>query len=153
MDADDKQDIQIEGVFRLSIIRRHLSQSEAKQLHYTVPGGVLNKAQREEYEKNGFILIKNLVKPDKLDTYKARFQKICSEKSDIPFLTVMKDITIAKSEFVEGEKAITKIQDFCYDDELFEYCCLPEITDYVKSFTGPNIMAMHTMSVRNIRDF
>jgi len=39
----------------------------------------------------------------------------------------MKDITIAKSEFLEGEKAITKIQDFTNDDELFEYCCLPEI--------------------------
>jgi glycosyltransferase involved in cell wall biosynthesis len=24
---------------------------------------------------------------------------------------------------------ITKIQDFCHDDELFEYCCLPEIID------------------------
>ncbi len=62
-------------------------------------------------------------------------------------MKVMKDVTIAKSEFLEGEKAITKIQDFCYDDELFEYCCLPEIIDVVKSVTGNNVMAMHTMLI------
>ena len=62
-------------------------------------------------------------------------------------MTVMKDVTICKSEFVEGEKAITKIQDFTNDDELFEYCCLPEVIQYVKSVTGPNVMAMHTMLI------
>ena len=63
----------------------------------------------------------------------------------VPGMTVMKDIAIAKSEFADGEKAITKIQDFTLDDELFEYCCVPEIVKYVENFTGPNIMAMHTM--------
>ena len=60
-------------------------------------------------------------------------------------MTIMKDIAIAKSEFADGEKAITKIQDFVLDDELFQYCCLPDIVKYVQSFAGPNIMAMHTM--------
>ncbi len=99
---------------------------------------------RDHYEKNGFIVVKNLIKPEVLEKYKNRFQQICSKKISLPYMTVMKDVTIAKSEFLEGEKAITKIQDFCYDDELFEYCCLPEIIDHVKSFTGPNVMAMHT---------
>ncbi len=62
-------------------------------------------------------------------------------------MTIMKDIAIAKSEFADGEKAITKIQDFTLDDELFKYCCLPEIVKYVENFTGPNIMAMHTMVI------
>ena len=60
-------------------------------------------------------------------------------------MTIMKDIAIAKSEFADGERAITKIQDFVLDDQLFEYCCLPEIVNYVENFTGPNTMAMHTM--------
>ena len=64
-------------------------------------------------------------------------------------MTVMKDVAIAKSEFADGEKAITKIQDFTLDDELFQYCCLPEIVKYVENFTGPNIMAMHTMVMHN----
>ena len=74
-----------------------------------------------------------------------RFQEICTGKGDTFGMTIMKDIAIAKSEFADGEKAITKIQDFVLDDELFEYCCIPEVTQYVEAFTGPNIMAMHTM--------
>lgn len=42
-------------------------------------------------------------------------------------MTVMKDVAIAKSEFMQGEKAVTKIQDFQLDDELFAYCCLPQV--------------------------
>ena len=42
-------------------------------------------------------------------------------------MVVMKDVAIAKSEFMQGEKAVTKIQDFQHDDVLFEYCALPEV--------------------------
>lgn len=42
-------------------------------------------------------------------------------------MTVMRDVAIAKSEFKTGEKAITKVQDFTMDEELFNYCCLPEV--------------------------
>lgn len=106
-----------------------------------------NKDQLKEYEKNGFLVVRNLISDEKLEKYKKRFQKICSEKIRIPGMTVMKDVAIAKSEFLDGEKAITKIQDFCYDDELFEYCCLPELIQYVKSLIGSNLMAMHTMLI------
>ena len=40
---------------------------------------------------------------------------------------MMKDVAIAKSEFMDGEKAITKIQDWQHDDVMFEYCALPEV--------------------------
>ncbi len=139
------------ALLRLSIVKSHLAQSERNRnrvdYQYTIANGALTNEQRDFYEKNGFILIKNLISSDKLDTYKGRFQTICSEKIKIPGMTVMKDVAIAKSEFLEGEKAITKIQDFCYDDELFNYCSLPEVAEYVKSFAGNNIMAMHTMLI------
>jgi len=82
--------------------------------------------------------------------YRKRFQDVCTGKVDTFGMTVMKDVAIAKSEFADGEKAITKIQDFTFDDELFQYCCLPDIVKYVESFTGPNIMAMHTMVTKKI---
>ena len=107
----------------------------------------ITREQRALFDENGYFLVQKLISDAKLDKYKTRFQKICSEKIKIPTMTVMKDISIAKSEFVQGEKAVTKIQDFCHDDELFEYCCLPELIDYVKEFTGPNVMAMHTMLI------
>jgi hypothetical protein len=61
----------------------------------------------------------------------------------------MKDVTLLESKSAVGEKAVTKLQDFTSDEELFKYCCLPEIIEYIKNFTGPNIMAMNTMVYKN----
>jgi phytanoyl-CoA hydroxylase len=107
----------------------------------------LTPEQSTSYENNGFFVVPKLISSEKLDAFKNRFQKICSEKIRVPAMTVMKDVAIAKSEFLQGEKAITKIQDFCHDDELFEYCCLSELVQYVTAITGPNAMAMHTMLI------
>jgi len=101
---------------------------------------------------NGFILIPSLVTPESLERFRKRFQDVCMGKVKVLGMTVMKDVAIAKSEFADGEKAITKIQDFTLDDELFQYCCLPEIVKYVENFTGPNIMAMHTMLINKPPD-
>ena len=56
-----------------------------------------------------------------------RFGEICRREVTVPGITIMRDIAIAKSEFVPGEKAVTKLQDFQNDDVLFGYCCLPEV--------------------------
>jgi phytanoyl-CoA hydroxylase len=135
------------NIFNLKTIRKY-----ANSINYTINDGKFNNEEHKHYSEMGFIVAKNLVSDEKLEKFKQRFQKICKEKIKLPGMTVMKDITIAKSEYTEGEKAITKIQDFCHDDELFEYCCLPEIIDYVKSVTGPNIMAMHTMLINKPPD-
>lgn len=39
----------------------------------------------------------------------------------------MRDVAIARSEFVPGEQAVTKLQEFQNDDVLFGYCELPEV--------------------------
>ena len=145
--TESPDQITISGIFRLNIIKRHLSQSDAKALsekkntcndkalkYTTSSDGVMTIQQREEYERNGFVVVRKLISDDKLEKYKKRFQKICAEKIKVPGMTVMKDVTIAKSEFLEGEKAITKIQDFTNDDELFEYCCLPEVVQVESCF-------------------
>ncbi|KAG9339987.1 hypothetical protein JZ751_022303 [Albula glossodonta] len=64
----------------------------------------------------------------------------------------MRDVAIAKSEFVKDQKAVSKLQDFQEDPELFRYCSLPQILKYVEAFTGPNIMAMHTMLINKPPD-
>ena len=139
----------IEGLFRINVIKRHLSQSENQikkcessetstlsyNFQYTTSFGNLTTEQRKEYEQNGFVVIRKLVSIDNIEKYKRRFQKICSENIKVPGMTVMKDISIInkKSDFLQGEYAITKIQDFTNDDELFEYCCLSEILQVSKS--------------------
>lgn len=130
-----------------SIRKTGYSVSNLSTLRYTLDNPILSGRDREEYEKNGFFVVRKLVSADALEPFKKRFEEICSQKLRLPGMTVMKDVAIAKSEFLEGEKAITKIQDFCYDDELFKYCCLPEIVQYVKAFVGQNVMAMHTMLI------
>eukprot|EP00731_Ephydatia_muelleri_P021533 Em0014g124a len=64
----------------------------------------------------------------------------------------MKDIAIAKSEFGTNERAVSKLQDFQLDPVLFRYCSHPDILRVVESFTGPNVMAMHTMLINKPPD-
>ncbi|XP_058883264.1 phytanoyl-CoA dioxygenase, peroxisomal isoform X2 [Acipenser ruthenus] len=64
----------------------------------------------------------------------------------------MRDVAISKSEFLPDQSAVSKLQDFQEDQELFRYCTLPQILKYVECFTGPNIMAMHTMLINKPPD-
>jgi len=59
--------------------------------------------------------------------HRKEFERICKREVKVPGLLVMRDVSIAKSEFVEGEKAVTKLQDFQEDPELFRYCTLPQV--------------------------
>lgn len=65
---------------------------------------------------------------------------------------MMRDVTLRKEDGVSGQRAVTKIQDFQFDDTLFSYCLLPEILDHVESIVGPNVMAMHTMLINKPPD-
>ncbi|BFZ08717.1 hypothetical protein BsWGS_11756 [Bradybaena similaris] len=119
---------------------------------YTVDSGKLTLQQRQFYEENGFLVIKKLVPLTKLQKYRDRFAQICRREVVVHGLTVMRDIAIKDSEFVPGEQAVTKVQDFQNDEVLFEYCTLPEIVDYVACFTGPDVVAMHTMLINKPPD-
>lgn len=129
-----------------------LPSPQRRKFRFTQDGCKLSEEERAFYEENGFVVIKRLVAPEKLDVYRDRFAQICKREVKVPNLTIMRDIAIKDSEFVPGEQAVTKIQEFQHDDVLFGYCCLPEVVDYVESFTGPNIMAIHTMLINKPPD-
>lgn len=112
----------------------------------------LTDEQRKFYEENGFLVIKNLVPKENLERYRKRFEQICRREVMVPGITVMRDIAIAKSEFVPDQKAVTKIQAWHMDEVLWEYCCLPQIVDYVECFLGPDVVAMHTMLINKPPD-
>ncbi|XP_034018817.1 phytanoyl-CoA dioxygenase, peroxisomal [Thalassophryne amazonica] len=122
------------------------------KLRYTLDNDLLTPEERLFYEENGFILIKNLVSEEDINRFRKEFEHICRQEIQVPGMTVMRDVAIAKSEFIPDEKAVTKLQDFQEDPELFWYCTLPEILQYVQCFTGPNIMAMHTMLINKPPD-
>lgn len=126
--------------------------SGLQSFRYTLDNPVLSYEQRKFYEDNGYIVIRNLVPKEKLDVYRERFEQICRREVEIPGLTIMRDVAIARSEFVPGEQAVTKLQEFQNDDVLFGYCELPEIIKYVQVFTGKEVKAMHTMLINKPPD-
>ncbi|KAM8908533.1 phytanoyl-CoA dioxygenase, peroxisomal [Spinachia spinachia] len=128
------------------------SHGPPQRLRYTDDTEVLAPDQRLFYEKNGFILIKNLVSDEDINRFRKEFERVCRGEVKIPGMVVMRDVAIVKSEFVPDQKAVSKLQDFQEDPELFRYCSLPQILKYVECFTGPNIMAMHTMLINKPPD-
>ncbi|XP_060601683.1 phytanoyl-CoA dioxygenase, peroxisomal-like [Ruditapes philippinarum] len=112
----------------------------------------LTDEQRKFYEENGFLVIKNLVDKSDLEKYRQRFEQICRQEVKVPGMTIMRDVSIVKSEFVPDQKAVTKIQTWHTDDVLWEYCCHPKIVDYVECFLGEDVLAMHTMLINKPPD-
>ncbi|KAM8974677.1 phytanoyl-CoA dioxygenase, peroxisomal [Pelodytes ibericus] len=147
---------------RLSVLQRHLvavpvsSQVSAVSypttFHYSLDDTLLTLDQRQYYEENGFLVIKNLVSAEDIELFRKEFERVCKKEVSAPGMVVMRDVAIAKSEYVPDQKAVTKVQDFQELPELFRYCSLPQIIQYVECFTGPNIMAMHTMLINKPPD-
>ncbi|XP_066561120.1 phytanoyl-CoA dioxygenase, peroxisomal [Amia ocellicauda] len=129
-----------------------LSHVHPLTLRYSLDNDVLSPDQRLFFEENGFLHIKNLVSGEDIDRFRKEFERICRREVTVPGLLVMRDIAIAKTEFVAHQKAVSKLQDFQEDPELFRYCTLPQILKYVECFTGSNIMAMHTMLINKPPD-
>ncbi|XP_032706662.1 phytanoyl-CoA dioxygenase, peroxisomal [Lontra canadensis] len=122
------------------------------QFQYTRDNNVLSLEQRKFYEENGFLVIKNLVSDADIERFWNEFERICKGEVKPKGVKIMRDVTIAKSEFTPSEKMVSKIQNFQEDEELFRYCTLPEILKYVECFTGPDIMALHTMLINKPPD-
>lgn len=61
--------------------------------------------------------------------FRKEFERLCRQEVKIPGLLMMRDVAILKSEFVTDQKAVSKIQDFQEDPELFRYCTLPQVRD------------------------
>lgn len=59
--------------------------------------------------------------------FRSAFERICRQEVKVPGLMVMRDVAIAKSEFVQDQRAVSKLQDFQEDAELFRYCNLPQV--------------------------
>ena len=62
----------------------------------------------------------------------------------------MKDVTFARNNEGQEERTVNKIQDFQLDPVLSEYFKSSPILDYVQCFTGPDIMAVHTMLINKV---
>ncbi|GMT23444.1 hypothetical protein PFISCL1PPCAC_14741, partial [Pristionchus fissidentatus] len=119
-------------------------------------GIVLSAEQKKFYELNGYVIVKKCVPQYEIDRYLDRFKFICNaDRNDFPAITIMRDITLAKTERKKDINAVTKIQNWQDDEVLFDYCAYPGIVDVVKDLIGSrssNICAMHTMLINKPPD-
>uniref|UniRef100_T1JAU1 phytanoyl-CoA dioxygenase n=1 Tax=Strigamia maritima TaxID=126957 RepID=T1JAU1_STRMM len=118
---------------------------------YTLDNQILSTQQRHFFEENGYLVIKKLIPDELIDGYCKRFIEICNTRGQNPMMTVQKDLGLKDSN-LPPEDIIYKLQDFFLDENLFHYCRLPTILNYVKCFTGPNIMAVHCMLINKPPD-
>lgn len=98
------------------------------RLRYTLDNPILTPEQRQFYEDNGFIVIKNLVEHELLDACRERFLALCDKRIPWNGITMMKDVSLAKMANVSGERLYNKAQDFVYDEILFQYCLHPRVS-------------------------
>jgi len=113
---------------------------------------ILSPDQIDQYERDGFIVIKRLFPLQDMDAYRNRFVEIANGgKSTTKTMIVMRDVAIAKTKAV-GEHSITKIQDWQDDEILFSYCRHPAILPFIRAIIGDNIRSIHTMLINKPPD-
>eukprot|EP00298_Acanthocystis_sp_HF-20_P006450 c16311_g2_i1.p1 GENE.c16311_g2_i1~~c16311_g2_i1.p1 ORF type:complete len:329 (-),score=116.41 c16311_g2_i1:49-1035(-) len=138
---------------RLEQLNQQLAQSGS--FLFTRDDNNLTLAERIQYERDGYLVVKGLLTQDDIDKYLKRFQEICTlpaeEVRQLNFL-VMRDVTIAKTEFKNSENAITKLQDWQDDPVLSEFIKHPKIVEYVRSICGSNVKSIHTMLINKPPD-
>ncbi|GBG34873.1 Phytanoyl-CoA dioxygenase, peroxisomal [Hondaea fermentalgiana] len=110
---------------------------------------------REQYERDGFFVVKKLLKPEELQVWLDRFEDICAGKVErAQGMTVMKDIEIARRKgTIKSSKDVTKIQDFQDDPVMFEFCKHDKMLDYVEAMVGSStVRTIHNMLINKPPD-
>jgi len=121
------------------------------KFRYTLDNNFLSQDQREFYEENGFLVVRDLVPQPLLDLWRDSFVDICEGRRDKGMMTLMKEMSLLKSGLT-GQSIVYKLQDFVWDEDFFQYISYPKLMKYVECFTGPNVMAVHTMLINKPPD-
>ncbi|KAI6187351.1 hypothetical protein M3Y98_00233900 [Aphelenchoides besseyi] len=117
---------------------------------WNAAGKILSLEQKQFYNKNGYLLMRNCVAKSEIDRFHRRFQEICRGVNVSSEMTVALDPLAVQNGQSKGESAVSKLRDTTHDPVLFEYCRCPAIVDVVSDLIAkPNdcIMAMHGMLI------
>ena len=112
---------------------------------------LFDKANQEQYEEQGFLVVPGLISKAELSVYRERFNDIVNDRVDAhKSMLVMRDVMVAKGEVEVDEpaSAIAKLQDFHHDTVLLDrYVRNPQILDWVEAIIGTDIKSIHTMLI------
>ena len=87
----------------------------------------LSQKERAAYDRDGFVLLRERVRTDRLAAWSERFEELALERVPRPRkMTVMKDIEVVKSATAPPTPlhAINKLLSFEDDPVLWSYACL-----------------------------
>ena len=146
---------QFEPDVTTSIKYNHCTQNKSKY-KYTLDGfadKILTKEQRDFYEENGYIVIKNLLPKEDVDICNKRFDDIVTNPDlRLNEMLVMRDVSLVnknKTSLSKNRTAkaeVTKLQMFTYDPVFIKhYLQHPKIMPYLKAFVGNDIRSWHHM--------
>ena len=135
---------------------------EKSEFQYTVDGfadQMLSKEQRQFYEDNGYIVIRNHLNEEDVKVLNNRFDNLSKNpKLGSPNMILMRDISLlskdknAKKE-KEKEKVITKLQYWALDKVFYkDYLRKDKIIKYLQCFVGSNIASIHHMYINKPSD-
>ncbi|XP_012235952.2 phytanoyl-CoA dioxygenase, peroxisomal [Linepithema humile] len=126
-------------MYRSYSLKKYIKNWMTMSFRYTKDNNRLTTEQRIFYEKNGYIVFPNFVPQNILDKCSKRFDDIVADRVSREGITVMYD--------VKDKKSINKLQDIAQDPVFREYIEYKEILDVIECFTGPNILAIHSMLI------
>ena len=139
-------------VLRLLKNNKHGQIRSLSSYRYTLNNDLLSKKERDSYEENGFLVVRNVVDGSLLERWNQRFNDYAAGKVEPnPLMLLQRELATAKTKTL-NERTLYKIGELYNDDVLFEYCEHKKVLDYVECFTGPNIMAIHTMLINKPPD-
>ena len=87
--------------------------NDGKHLRYTLTdnNGLLSRSQREFYEKNGFLVIPNLIPPNLIDECRDRFMNIINGEVDSGQILKMKDVSLQDGTGLPNERISNDVYD------------------------------------------
>ena len=114
-----------------------------------------SQAQLDHYQEHGYVVVRDLFKPDELAIWRERFRQIVS--GAVPpaeGMLVMRDVMVAKGAVVveDPEAQIAKVQDYERDEVLFGYARHEGMLEHVEQLIGPDIKSIHTMLINKPPD-
>ena len=113
------------------------------RFRYTLDNPLLSLEQRQFYEDNGFLVVPRLVDSALLDVFRERFRDLCDHRVPWGRIAMMKDISLARSG-ATGERLYYKAQNLVYDEVLYQYCLIPQVSLFYLTIHIASLLVYNT---------
>jgi phytanoyl-CoA hydroxylase len=107
----------------------------------------LDRDELEQYERDGFVLLKGLYSQARLRIYDERFRSLVTDDSPLPVhMKIMKDVMVVKGAVTarSPEHAVNKLMSFEDDPVLYDFVTDPDLLSCVRDLLGDDLYSVTT---------